>query len=176
MKRLIYLLPIMIFGGLVFFFVQGLNLRPSEVPSPLVGKMAPALNLAPLKSDKPGLQDSDLKGQVVLVNFFASWCVPCRAEHPLLMDIAEKKIVPVLGVNYKDKAEDALGWLKGLGDPYAKIGVDLDGRTAIDWGVYGVPESYLIDKEGRIRHKQIGPITPQAWEKTILPLIKELSK
>ncbi|MBI4967897.1 MAG: DsbE family thiol:disulfide interchange protein [Rhodospirillales bacterium] len=176
MRHWKYILPLVIFAVLVGFFVRGLDLKPAEVPSPLIGKPAPALNLKPLLDTKPGLADADLKGGLVLVNFFASWCGPCRIEHPLLMDIAAKKIVPILGVNYKDKPEDAKAWLANLGDPFAKIGVDFDGRTAIDWGVYGVPESFLVDANGIILAKQIGPMMQKDWNERFLPKIKERSK
>lgn len=175
MRKLLFLAPVALFAVLVAFFWRGLDLDPSKVPSPLIDKPAPALDLPALSDAKPGLASADLKGQVTLVNFFASWCLPCRAEHPLLMTLSERKDVVLVGVNYKDKPEDALKWLRSLGDPYRRIGVDADGRTAIDWGVYGVPESYLVDREGRIRFKQIGPFTERDVTDKLIPLLRELS-
>jgi cytochrome c biogenesis protein CcmG/thiol:disulfide interchange protein DsbE len=175
MRRLIYIAPILVFAVMALFFARGLFLNPKEIPSVLIDKPAPALALPALKDGGKGLASEDIKGRVTLVNFFASWCVPCRAEHALLMDVAAKGEVPVIGVNYKDKTEDAVAWLARLGDPYERIGADRDGRAAIDWGVYGVPESYVIDKHGNIRYKQIGPLTRQDLDNTVLPLIRALA-
>lgn len=176
MRRLIYLAPVLVFGVVALFFARGLFLNPKEIPSVLIDKPAPAFSIPALKAGGQAVTSDDLKGRVTFVNFFASWCIPCRAEHPLLMDMAAKKQVAVIGINYKDKLEDATGWLTRLGDPYERIGADRDGRVAIDWGVYGVPESYVVDKAGMIRYKQIGPLTEQDLTRTVLPLIRELSK
>jgi len=176
MRRILYLLPVVVFLVLGGFFWRGLQMDPQLIPSPMIDKPAPAFALPPLKTDKPGLASADLQGKVTLVSFFASWCVPCRAEHPLLMELAATHQVNLVGVNYKDKPEDALAWLGKLGDPYAAIGADRDGRVGIDFGVYGVPESYVIDKQGRIRFKQTGPFTVEDISNKLLPLVAELSK
>ena len=176
MKRLAYVLPLLIFLGLTAFFMKGLTLNPREVPSPLINKDIPVFELPALRNGDKSLTQDDLKGRVTLVNFFASWCGPCKIEHPLLMAQAKQKTINLVGINYKDKPEDALAWLKRLGDPYSRIAADRDGRIAIDWGVYGVPESYLLDKEGKIRYKKVGPLNAEDLEKTVLPLVKELSK
>jgi len=176
MRRVLYLLPVVVFLVLGGFFWRGLQMDPQLIPSPMIGKPAPAFALPPLKTDKPGLAAADLQGKVTLVSFFASWCIPCRAEHPLLMELAATHQVNLVGINYKDKPEDGLAWLGKLGDPYAAIGADRDGRVGIDFGVYGVPESYLIDKQGRIRFKQTGPFTAEDISNKLLPLVAELSK
>lgn len=179
-KRALYLLPALIFAVIAGYFVWGLNPArdPSQVPSALIEKPVPAFDLGPLEgTGKPGLKTADLSdGQVTLVNFFASWCLPCRAEHPLLMGLAEDQRVRLVAINYKDEAANAAQWLSSLGDPYARIGVDRSGRTAIDWGVSGVPETFVIDGEGRIRYQHIGPIHPSQLEDTILPLIESLAR
>ena len=127
--------------------------------------------------DGPGLATADLKaGQVVLVNFFASWCVPCRAEHPVLMALKKRGIVPIYGINYKNKADEARGWLNELGDPYTRLGADENGRVGIDWGITGVPETFVVDGGGRIRYRQWGPIDGKALEEKILPVIRKLQK
>ena len=172
--RLLFLMPAVVFVGLMLAFGISLNRDPSSVPSPLIGKPVPAFNLAPVKGRTLGLSTADLRGDVSLVNVFASWCVACREEHPLLMRMKKQGLVPIHGLNYKDKPDDAARWLDTMGDPYTRTGADLDGRVAIDWGVYGVPETYLIDREGRIAFKLIGAITPEVLEQTILPLAANL--
>lgn len=176
MRRLIYIAPIGLFAVLALFFLVGLDLNPKTVPSPLIGKPAPAFSLPPLMDSKPGLAQDDLKGRPVLINFFSSWCIPCRAEHPILMELARTDLLPIYGINYKDKREDALRWLDDLGDPFTRLAVDADGRAAIDWGVYGVPESYLVDAQGIIRHKVIGPLTIKELEDVIKPMLKDMAK
>jgi len=176
MRRVLFLLPVLLFGGVAVYFGIGLTRDPSILPSALIDKSAPEFTLPALLPDVPGFGRADLGGEVKLVNVFASWCVPCRAEHPILMRIAREKIAPIYGINYKDKKEDATAWLGELGNPYTRIGQDLSGRVGIEWGVYGVPETYIIDREGRIRYRQVGPIFADPLEKTILPLIKELKK
>ena len=175
-RRTALLLPLLLFGGIVIFLAIGLRLDPREVPSPLIGKPVPAFSLPPVRGRLLGLASSDLKGEVSLVNVFASWCVACRAEHPLLMRIQREGIVPVHGLNYKDRPDDAARWLDEMQDPYTRTGADLDGRVAIDWGVYGVPETFVIDRDGRIAYKHIGPISPSAWNQTLLPLIRRLQE
>jgi len=174
MKR--FLWPLAIFILLVGFLAVGLNLNPREVPSPLVGKPAPAFELPVLQQPDKRFVPGDMRGKVWLLNVWASWCVSCRDEHPLLVELSKKGVLPILGLNYKDRSEDAQRWLKQFGDPYQLSVVDADGRIGIDYGVYGVPETYLIDAEGVIRYKQIGPITPAVLEQKILPLAMTLRK
>jgi cytochrome c biogenesis protein CcmG, thiol:disulfide interchange protein DsbE len=173
-RRITLVAPLVIFGSIAIFLAIGLTLDPRKVPSPLIGKPVPAFSLPPVRGRSLGLASSDLKGQVSLVNVFASWCVACREEHPLLMQISRSALVPVHGLNYKDQPADAARWLDEMGDPYMRTGADLDGRVAIDWGVYGVPETFVIDAQGRIAYKQIGAITPSIWNQTLLPLIRTL--
>ncbi len=160
---------------LVVFLGIGLKLDPKEIPSPFIGKAAPAFNLASLQDANKMIQPADYKGQVWLLNVWATWCAACRAEHQTLVDIAKQKIVPIVGLNYKDESDLAIRWLKQLGDPYVAVAVDADGRAAIDYGVYGAPETFLIDKKGIIRYKHIGPINPQSWQQKILPLVQQLN-
>ena len=174
MRRLIYLLPLLLFVGVGVAFLRGFDRDPRDIPSALIDKPAPEFALPPLPGYKEGLSNATLKGDVTLVNVFASWCIPCKAEHPVITRLAREQGVTVRAINHKDKAEDAIAWLKRNGDPYASIGVDLDGRTSIDWGVYGVPETFLLDRQGRIRFKHVGPLTPQVVEEQILPMVKHL--
>jgi cytochrome c biogenesis protein CcmG/thiol:disulfide interchange protein DsbE len=169
-----FMLPLGIFVVLVGFLLVGLNLNPRQVPSPLIGKPAPEFQLQQLHQAEQTLTSKDNLGKVWLLNVWASWCVSCREEHPLLVELAKSGIVPVYGLNYKDQRDDALRWLKQFGDPYTVSIVDPEGRTGIDYGVYGVPETYVIDKKGVIRYKQIGPVTVEALQTKILPLVKEL--
>jgi len=175
-RRWPYLGPLAIFAIVGVFLGVGLTLNPREIPSPLIGKPVPQFQLAAVRERTLGLASSDLRGEVSIVNVFASWCVACREEHPLWMTLARQNIAPVHGLNYKDKPDEAKAWLKQFGDPYLLSATDLDGRVGIDYGVYGVPETFLIDKQGVIRYKQIGPVTPEKLEKTILPLVRELQK
>jgi len=170
------LLPLVVFVVLVGFLFTGLFRDPREVPSPLIGKQAPAFTLAQLQDPAKTLGPNDLKGQVWLLNVWASWCVSCRDEHPLLVELGRAKIVPIVGLNYKDEPAAGLKWLAQNGDPYSVSVVDRDGRVGIDWGVYGVPETFVVDKTGAIRYKQIGPITVDALQSKILPLVRELQK
>ncbi len=164
------------FAVIVAVLAVGLTLNPREIPSPLIGKPVPLFELAPVRGRTLGLSSADLKGDVSLVNVFASWCVACKDEHPVLLEMKRQGVVPIHGLNYKDRSEDAAKWLDDLGDPYTRTGADIDGRVAIDWGVYGVPETFVIDREGRIAYKHIGPITPGVLEKTLRPLIERLRK
>ena len=175
-RRIVLLVPLAVFVGLAVFFAIGLTLDPREVPSVLIGKPVPQFALPPVQGRTLGLATADLKGEVSLVNVFASWCVACREEHPLLMQISREGIVPVHGLNYKDAPADAARWLDQMGDPYRRTGADRDGRVAIDWGVYGVPETFVVDANGTIAYKRIGPITPDVWNNTMLPLIRSLQK
>jgi cytochrome c biogenesis protein CcmG/thiol:disulfide interchange protein DsbE len=168
------LLPVSIFLGIAVLLAIGLTMDPREVPSPLIDKPVPMFSLAPVQGRQLGLASNDLKGEVSLVNVFASWCVACRQEHPLLLEVGRQNIVPIHGLNYKDEPDDAAGWLDALGDPYTRTGADLNGRVGVDWGVYGVPETFVIDKNGNIAYKHIGPISQQDWETKIHPLVVEL--
>jgi len=171
-----FLIPLGIFAVIVVFLSIGLSLNPREVPSPLIGKPAPGFRLAQLQAPAKTFAREDMAGQVWLLNVWASWCVSCRDEHPVLLDLARAKEVPILGLNYKDQPEDAIAWLKKFGDPYTLSITDRDGRVGIDYGVYGVPETFVIDKAGVIRYKQIGPVTPDALKDKILPLVRELER
>ena len=172
-----FLLPLALFLVLVGFLAIGLNLDPPEVPSPLVGKPAPAFTLSHLAEADKQFSSAEMKGKVWLLNVWASWCVSCREEHPVLVDyVRQGGTMPIVGLNYKDQRADGLRWLQQFGNPYLLSAFDADGRVGIDYGVYGVPESYVIDKAGVIRYKQIGPITPEVLAKKILPLVKELEQ
>jgi cytochrome c biogenesis protein CcmG, thiol:disulfide interchange protein DsbE len=171
-----FILPFVIFIILAVFLFVGLNLNPREVPSPLIGKPAPAFMLPQLHAPDKQFSPSEMKGKVWLLNAWASWCVACEAEHPLLLELARQNIVPIVGLDYKDKRQAAQVWLERRGDPYALIVSDIEGRTGIDYGVYGVPETYVIDKQGVIQYKQIGPLTPENLREKILPLVAELEK
>ena len=164
-----------LFALLAVVFYSRLGTDTTVLPSPLIDKPAPEFALPPLPGDGAGFSSADLKGKVSLVNFFASWCVPCRAEHPVLNALARTKRVPIYGINYKDKPEAARAWIAELGNPYTRIGAD-DGRVGIEWGVYGVPETFVVDRQGRIRYKHVGPLTRADLDRTILPLIAQLEK
>lgn len=169
-----YLIPLGVFVVLAIFLAIGLTLEPRIVPSPLIGKPAPEFTLPQLKDASQQLGRKDLLGKVTLLNVWASWCVACRHEHPLLVQLARTGRVNIYGLNYKDKREDGLRWLEQLGDPYIVSAFDEQGNVGIDYGVYGVPETYVIDKQGIIRHKVIGPVTDEIITTVILPLVKEL--
>ena len=175
-RRLIGYVPLAIFVVMAVFLGIGLTMDPREIPSPLIGKPVPKFNLPPVRGRTLGLATEDLRGQVTIVNVFASWCVACREEHPVLMGLSAKKIVPINGLNYKDKPADAQAWLDQLGDPYTRTGADISGRVAIDWGVYGVPETFVIDRQGRIAYKHIGAVTPEVLREKLLPLIVKLQQ
>ena len=174
MKALKFGIPLLLFFGLVAFFAVGLTRDPREVPSPFIDKPAPAFQLQQLADEKLAFAPGDMKGKVWMLNVWASWCVSCRVEHPLLVELSRQKVVPIVGLNYKDRRDEGLQWLAKFGNPYVLSAFDVEGRVGIDYGVYGVPETFVIDKQGVIRHKQIGPITPESLEKTILPLIRRL--
>jgi len=171
-RLIVAVVPLVVALALGAFLWEGLYLNPREIPSALIGKPAPAFELPALPGREPGLSSGDLKGEVSLVNVFASWCVACRIEHPLLMRLSREKAVPIHGLDYKDDPQAALGWLAQHGDPYARIGVDRSGRTGVDWGVYGVPETFVIDRAGRIVCKQIGPIGERDWERKLKPAVE----
>jgi cytochrome c biogenesis protein CcmG, thiol:disulfide interchange protein DsbE len=169
-----FAIPFVLFLALAGFFAVGLTKDPREVPSPLIDKPAPAFKLEQLHDAKKPFAPEDMRGQVWLLNVWASWCVSCRVEHPLLVEMSKRNIVPIIGLNYKDQRDDGVKWLEKFGNPYTLSAWDIDGRVGIDYGVYGAPETFVIDKQGVIRYKHIGPVSPEALEKKILPLIKSL--
>ena len=191
-----FLVPLLLFFGLAGFLAFGLTLNPREVPSPLIDKPAPDFSLARLDQPEQTFSLKEMQGEVWLLNVWASWCVACREEHPVLVRMAQQKLVPVVGLNYKEVRGDgainargmaleaetsmaierARAWLKDHGNPYVLSVLDLDGRVGIDFGVYGVPETFLIDREGRIRYKHIGPITPDALQNVLMPKVEELRR
>jgi cytochrome c biogenesis protein CcmG/thiol:disulfide interchange protein DsbE len=172
-RRLLYLIPVIVFAAVGIGLAVGLTRDPGTLPSALLDRPVPAFELPALEGGD-GLSSADLKGRVSLVNVFASWCVPCRIEHPVLMRLAQEG-VPIFGINYKDPPDQAQAWLAELGDPFEKIGADRNGRVGIEWGVYGVPETFVVDAEGRIRHRHVGPIQARDLERTLLPILAELN-
>ncbi|MBL8383319.1 MAG: DsbE family thiol:disulfide interchange protein [Burkholderiales bacterium] len=172
MNRL--LIPAAVFAVIAVFLGVGLTLNPREVPSPLIGKPVPAFSLPTMDTPVRTLTARDLAGRAWVLNVFASWCAPCREEHPLIVDLVRRTPVPVYGLNYKDRAEDARNWLARFGNPYQAVLVDADGRAGIDFGVYGVPETFVIDRAGVVRYKKVGPLTREIIDAKILPLLKEL--
>ncbi len=178
MKRLMFITPLVAFAGLLVYLGIGLGRDPSIIPSVLINNPVPQFELASIKGrvegDGDGLSSLDLVGEVSLVNFWGSWCISCRIEHPLLMQLAKRNEIPIHGIDWKDPEGMGAEWLQKFGDPYAKIGDDADGRIAIEFGITGAPETFVIDKKGRIRYKYAGPITPQIWEHDIAPIVKEL--
>jgi cytochrome c biogenesis protein CcmG/thiol:disulfide interchange protein DsbE len=168
-------IPLAVFVVLLAFLWVGLGRDPRAVPSPLIGKPAPAFRLAQLQ-DQGTLSTADLTGKVWLLNVWASWCVSCRAEHPLLVQLAKANVVPVYGLDYKDDPVEGREWLAKHGNPYTASIIDRDGRVGIDYGVYGVPETFVIDKQGIIRYKQIGPLTAEALQQHVLPVLRELQR
>ncbi len=169
-----YIIPLILFIILAVFLALGLSLKPSEIPSPFIDKPAPAFAAPKLDSPEEKLTTADLKGKVWLFNVWASWCVSCRAEHPVLNQLAQQQAAVIVGLNYKDEPNDAKNWLNTLGNPYNVSVMDQDGRIGIDYGVYGVPETFVIDKKGLIRYKHTGPITADDVQQTFLPLIAKL--
>lgn len=175
MKRLRFLIPLGVFVALAVVLAIGLNRDPREVPSPLIGKPAPAFALTRLDDSARTIALDDLRGKVWMLNVWASWCVACRDEHPLLVEFSKKGLLPIYGLNYKDQRDDGRAWLARMGDPYQASLFDGEGRTGIDFGVYGVPETFIIDKTGTIRMKHIGPLTPDVIATEIIPLVKKLN-
>jgi|SRR5215216_1444667 len=171
-----YLIPLGLFLVLVVFLAIGLTRDPHEVPSALVNKPAPTFRLPQLKDPAKTFSADDMKGKVWLLNVWASWCIACGEEHQHLFRYASSGVAPIIGLNYKDRREDALAWLEQLGDPYQLSASDLEGRVAIDYGVYGAPETYVIDKSGTIRHKHVGALTPDVWSQEVLPLVQQLNR
>jgi len=170
-----FLLPLGAFIVLVIFLWIGLTLNPREVPSPLINKVAPTFRLPQLHHSDKTIGPEDLRGKVWLLNVWSSWCVTCRQEHPLLVELGRQNLVPIYGLNYKDNRDEGLALLRSSGDPYVLSAYDREGNVGIDWGVYGVPETFVIDKSGFIRHKFIGALTPELIQNKLIPLIKELN-
>jgi len=176
-RRWLFILPALVTFALFAVFYVGLSLDPRKIESPLIDRAAPEFSLPGLSPSDPGLSTADLAtGDVLVLNFFASWCVPCRVEHPLLTRIARDEGVTVHGIAWKNEAADAKQWLDALGNPFTQIGLDLENKAGIEWGVYGVPETYILDATGRIRHKHVGPLNPVDLEETFLPIIAELKQ
>jgi len=174
MKRALFLIPFLLFLGLAGYLGFGLTRDASVLPSTLIDRPAPAFDLPPLLPDGPRFKTADLEGQVSLVNVFASWCVPCRAEHPIWAKVTAEENLPIYAINWKDKRDQASRWLQELGNPYKAIGFDPDNKAGVEWGVYGAPETYVIDKDGRVRFKYVGPIFQETLDDTILPLVRKL--
>jgi cytochrome c biogenesis protein CcmG/thiol:disulfide interchange protein DsbE len=170
-----FAIPLGIFIIIVGLLAYGLQLDPKIVPSPLIGKPAPAFSLAKLDAPQHFLSQKDLLGQVWVLNVWASWCVSCRAEHEIITHLSALNLAPVIGLNYKDEPDDARRWLQQFGDPYTTSIMDQDGRVGIDWGVYGVPETFVIGKDGFIKYKHIGPVTMESLEAEVLPVLRELT-
>lgn len=169
-----FLIPLIVFMVVGGFLWVGLSLNPREIPSPFIDKPAPAFSLKKLHQTEASFSNKDLLGKVWLLNVWASWCTACRSEHPLLVQFARTNPLPMVGLNYKDESAAARQWLAELGDPYFTSIMDNDGKVGIDYGVYGVPETFVIDKQGIIRHKVIGPITPARMQNCVIPLVKKL--
>lgn len=176
MRKVILFTPLIVFLIVGLFFAWGLMRDPSRIPSQLIDRPLPEFNLPAPEGFSEGLSTDDFKGQVTLLNVFASWCVSCHVEHPLLMELAAREETPIYGLNWKEKPGDGKAWLDRFGNPYSRIGDDQNGRVAIDLGVTGAPETFVIDKDGRVRYVFIGPITPQSWDETLKPLIEELRR
>jgi cytochrome c biogenesis protein CcmG/thiol:disulfide interchange protein DsbE len=169
-----FLIPLLLFVVLVGFLAVGLSRDPHELPSPLIGKQAPAFELPQLADPQKTFSPESMKGKVWILNVWASWCVACREEHPVLVELGKLQVAPIIGLDYKDKRDDAMAMLARQGNPYVLSAFDANGRVGIDYGVYGVPETYVIDKAGVIRFKHIGPITMELLNKKMIPLLGEL--
>jgi len=170
-----FLVPLLLFFALVGFLAVGLKLDPHEVPSPLINKPSPAFKVPQLAQPEAMFSPEDVKGKVWILNVWASWCVACREEHPLLVEFSHKKLLPVDGLNYKDQRPDGMAWLSQFGNPYDASLFDSDGRVGIDFGVYGVPETFIIDRDGVVRMKHIGPLTPEVIQTEIEPMVRKLN-
>ena len=166
-----FLVPVVVLAGIIGLFYAGLHHDPRLVPSPLVGKLAPPFDLPTVDGAQPRMTDAGLHGAPVLVNFFASWCEGCQEEHPYLMQLSQSQPVRLVGIDYKDADADLHNWLRSHGNPYSTILADLEGKTGIDWGVYGVPETFVLDGKGTVIYKQVGPMTPEVWDRVIKPLL-----
>ena len=173
-RRLLFIAPFAAFTALVVYFAGGLQRDPSIIPTVLIDKPVPTFELPPIEGYEHGFSTEDLKGEVTLVNIFGSWCIACHVEHPLLMELSAEGDIPIMGIDWKDPPGAGAAWLKKYGDPYTRVGDDRDGRVAIDFGVTGAPETFVVDGNGRIRYKQVGPITPLIWREDIEPIIREI--
>lgn len=176
MSRLVLVIPLLAFAAVALFFAFGLTRDPSRIPSELIDRPLPTFELPPIAGFEQGFGSADLTGDVVLVNIWGSWCVSCHIEHPLLMQLAQNKEIPIYGLNWKDDPQDAADWLERYGNPYTLIGADREGRVIVDLGVTGAPETFIVDRQGRVRYKHVGPITQDAWTDILAPLIKELRR
>lgn len=174
MKKSLFLIPLVVFAGLIAWFAVGLTRDPSAIPSALIDAPVPEFDLPAVSETQNGLSTNHLKGEVALVNVFASWCIACHIEHPLLMSLKDRKDFLLVGINWKDKPGAGAKWLARHGDPYARTGDDRDGRIAIEFGVTGAPETFIVDRAGRIRYRFAGPITQEVWENEIEPIVKSL--
>lgn len=172
-RGLVYFVPLVVFAALSLVFYWGL-FQDDKLPSPLIDRQVPKFELPPIEGRQVGLASADLRGQVSIVNVWASWCVPCRVEMPLLIELSRSTAVPIFGINYKDDADHALRFLSDFGDPYEQVGADKSGRVSIDWGVYGLPETFIIDADGRIAHKHVGPFDREVLEEKLLPIVRRL--
>lgn len=172
--NILLILPLAILGALAILLAWGLRAQNDDLPSALIGRQAPEFQLPPIGARQVGFSSSDLRGEASLVNVWASWCVPCRAEMPLLMELSQEGTVPIYGINLKDDHTEALAFLDELGDPFERVGADQSGRVSIDWGVYGVPETFVVDAEGRIVYKHVGPLDRQSLNDEVLPLVRRL--
>jgi len=172
--RALVLLPAALFAALAAAFYWGLMNSDDRLPSALIGRAVPEFDLPPIEGRDDGLSSADLQGEVSIVNVWASWCVPCRVEMPLLVELAAQGTVPIHGINYKDAPDAALAFLNETGDPYSRIGADRSGRASIDWGVYGLPETFVIDAQGRIAYKHVGPFDRRSLEQDILPVVRRI--
>ena len=178
MRRLLLILPLGLFVVLAIAFgaqlIRGRD--PAKLPSALIDRPAPQFALPALSQAKPGFSTADLRGQVTLVNVFASWCAPCIVEHPVITRLAREERIPVIAINYKDRPEDAVAWLARMGDPFARIGVDPEGRAAIEWGVYGVPETFVVGRDGTIRHRHVGALLDDTVARVLAPMVARLER
>lgn len=174
MKSLKYVIPGLAFFVLAGFFYKGLFLDPRTVPSPLIGQPAPLFELEELRDPAQSFVTADMHGQPAIMNVWATWCAGCREEHEFLMRLGRSGTVPIYGLNYRDERPAALQWLSRLGDPYVKIAYDPDGMGSLDWGVYGAPETFLLDPDGTVVYKHLGPMTPRVWEQEFLPRISAM--
>jgi cytochrome c biogenesis protein CcmG/thiol:disulfide interchange protein DsbE len=174
MRALKFVVPLLLFIGIAWFLLKGLSRDPREIPSPLIGKPAPAVSVPVLGAPDKQWSPEQMKGQVWLLNVWGSWCSGCKVEHPLLNDLSRQGVAPIVGLAWKDKPEASLEWIAKLGNPYQVNAMDLEGKAAIDWGVYGAPETFVIDKAGIIRDKHIGPLTPDVLSQRLVPLIRKL--
>jgi len=176
-KRLVYLLPLGIFLILAVYFAVGLTKDPRKLPSTLINREVPAFDLPAIQGFDKGFSSKDLLGQVTLVNIFGSWCVACLAEHPFLMELKKNNVIPIYGIDWREKTDGAATqWLARHGNPYTLVGDDRDSRVSIDFGVTGAPESFIVDKKGVVRYKHIGPIYPETWKDILFPIVEELRK